>query len=388
MKNTENSTNKTKGKVLVGLSGGLDSTVSAMLLQQQGYEVIGVHFQLWHDDKTEELEKNLPENKCCSLRDLMLARTVAKKLHIPFYVFDFRKRFKADVVEKFLKDFKKGLTPNPCVECNRSIKFGFFLEKMLELGCDYVATGHYIKKVYNEKKGEYEVFAGKDAFKDQTYFLYTLNQKKLKHVLFPMAEYTKDEIRELARKNGFEEFAKKRESQGVCFYAEKSHLPFLKRHIPEAFIPGKIRDIHIQNPEISGKNEINTDDYNVVGEHAGILHFTKGQRARLSGLENPKYVHSIDVEKNVVWVCDNEDLFSDEVSLHTVVSVSSEISEGEVLVKIRHGGEMLPAQFEYIDRAKKTGKIKFSQKIRSITSGQSAVIYSPKGLLLGGGLMN
>ena len=372
---------KSKGKVLVGLSGGLDSTVSALLLQQQGYEVVGVHFQLWHDDKTEALEKNLPENKCCSLRDLMLARTVAKKLDIPFYVFDFRKRFKQEVVDKFLRDFKKGLTPNPCVECNRSIKFGFFLEKMRELGCDFVATGHYIQKIFNAEKNRYEVLAGKDKYKDQTYFLYTLNQKKLKHILFPMAEYTKDEIREIARNNNFEEFAKKRESQGVCFYAEKSHLPFLKRHIPEAFEKGKIRDKN------SGE---------IVGEHDGILNFTKGQRARLSGLENPKYVYSIDVKKNIVWVCDNEDLFSTEVNIHTVVSVFSEISDSEVLVKIRHGGDMLPAKFEYTDKnpeiseknkTRKTEKLVFSQKIRSITSGQSAVIYSKKGVLLGGGLM-
>ncbi len=364
-----------KKKVLVGLSGGLDSTISALLLKEQGYDVIGVHFQLWHDDKTDENEKNLPENKCCSMRDLMLARTVAKQLDIPFYVFDFRDRFFSEVVQKFVENFKHGLTPNPCVECNRSIKFGYFLEKMMELGCDFVATGHYIQKNFNTEKNRYEVLAGKDKHKDQTYFLYTLNQKKLAHILFPMAEYTKDEIREIARKKGFETFAEKRESQGVCFYAEKSHIPFLKRHIPEAFVKGEIKDIHSKK---------------VVGEHDGVLNFTKGQRARLGGYAEPRYVVKIDTTENIVWIGGNEDLYSDEAEIFQISQVFPEISlpeNTEISVKIRHGGEMLPAQFVYTDREKKEGKLQFSQKIRSITSGQSAVIYDHDGWLLGGGIM-
>jgi tRNA-specific 2-thiouridylase len=371
---------KNKKKVLVGLSGGLDSTISALLLQEQGYEVIGVHFQLWHDDKAEKTEKTLPENKCCSMRDLMLARTVAKQLNIPFFVFDFRQRFFREVVEKFLQDFSKGLTPNPCVECNRSIKFGYFLEKMQELGCDFVATGHYVQKIFNPEKKRYEVLAGKDKYKDQTYFLYTLTQKKLAHTLFPMAEFTKDEVREIARKKGFASFAEKRESQGVCFYAEGSHLPFLHRHIPQAFISGDILDIATKHEKVP----------QVLGEHAGVLNFTKGQRARLSGLANPKYVVDIDVSTNEVWVGGNDDLFSDTAEIITISRVfdtTEELEAEKILVKIRHGGDFLPAKFTYKTPEKNSGTIFFTEKIRSITPGQSAVIYSKEGALLGGGIL-
>lgn len=375
-----------KKKVLVGLSGGLDSTISALLLQEQGYEVIGVHFQLWHDDKREDSEKNLPENKCCSVRDLMLARTVAKKLNIPFYVFDFRKRFFSEVVEGFLENFKQGITPNPCVECNRSIKFGYFLEKMLELKCDFVATGHYLKNTFNAEKQRFEIFSGKDIHKDQTYFLYTLNQKKLKHVLFPMAEFTKDEIREIARNKGFETFAEKRESQGVCFYAEKSHIPFLKRHIPEAFQKGKFIDLHTQKE---------------LGEHDGVLNFTKGQRARLGGFETPRYVVGIDTKQNTVLVGENDDLFSQSVEVNRLVSVfehpeffsKNASDEYPLQVKIRHGGVFLPARFvlkkgdEEKKLSEQRGTLFFSKQVRSITAGQSAVFYSKEGLLLGGGIM-
>lgn len=359
-----------KGKVLVGLSGGLDSTMSAYLLQQQGYEVIGVHFQLWTDDKAEKFSKNLPENKCCSLRDLMLARTVAKKLDIPFYVFDFRDRFKRDVVDNFLEKFKTGITPNPCVECNRNIKFGYFLEKMKDLGCDFVATGHYIKKQWNNETKSWEVLSGKDTHKDQTYFLYTLNQKKLNHCLFPMAEYEKEEVRTLAQENGFQEFAKKRESQGVCFYAEASHLPFLKRQIPEAFQPGDI---------------IEKSSQKKVGEHQGILHFTKGQRARVGGMITPKYVIETDIQNNTVIIGDNTDLYSTTINLTKLSWTNTSLSDhSPVYVKIRHGGEMLPAT---LHSQKEKFSLQFHEPVRSLTPGQSAVFYSKNGVLLGGGIM-
>ena len=208
------------------MSGGLDSTIAAFLLQKAGYDVIGVHLKLWSDDKAPEMQKNLPENKCCSIRDLMLARGAAKKMDIPFYVFDFREKFKKAVVDDFLERFALGLTPNPCIECNRQVKFGFFLEKMKELGAEYVATGHYCRNEWNAGKKRWEFRRSNDDRKDQSYFLYTLDQKKLPHVLFPVGHLNKDQVREIARQNGFEEFAVKKESQGVCFFPEANHHSF------------------------------------------------------------------------------------------------------------------------------------------------------------------
>lgn len=358
-------------KVLVGLSGGLDSTMSAWLLQQQGYDVIGVHFQLWHDDKAEKFSKNLPENKCCSLRDLMLARTVAKKLNIPFFVFDFRDRFKKEVVDDFIIRFKAGVTPNPCVECNRNIKFGFFLEKMKELGCDYIATGHYVKNEWNEEKKRWELSSGKDAHKDQTYFLYTLTQERLSHCLFPMADYNKDEIRLLAKEHGFETFAEKRESQGVCFYAEASHIPFLERQIPEAFQTGDIIDIETNKK---------------IGTHNGILHYTKGQRARVGGLLIPKYVIKTDTQNNTVYIGPNDFLWSSEICIHTLSwTMECPQENKKIRVKIRHGGQNIFASFHKTEENKAT--LLLDEKIRSITPGQSAVLYNTNGICLGGGII-
>lgn len=359
-----------KKRVLVGLSGGLDSTISALLLKEQGYDVIGVHLKLWSDDKAPDMQKNLPENKCCSVRDLMLARTAAKKMKIPFYIFDFRARFKAQVVDDFLKRFAIGITPNPCVECNRNIKFGFFLEKMKELGCDYVATGHYCKNEWNEKRKRWEFRRGDDGMKDQSYFLYTLTQPKLAHALFPVGNMNKDEVRRIALENEFEEFAQKRESQGVCFFPEASHLPFLERHLPS--------QLFAKGPIVLKKTG------ETVGEHNGLLRYTVGQRARIGGIVRPLYVLANDMDTNTLFVGENEELFVTQMHLTQVTWTMDEVPDGsEIEIRVRHGGK--PQKVKILGTGQQR-TIEFSEPIRAITPGQSAV-FSDGDLVLGGGII-
>ncbi|MBI5414714.1 tRNA 2-thiouridine(34) synthase MnmA [Candidatus Peregrinibacteria bacterium] len=357
-------------RVLVGLSGGLDSTISALLLTREGYDVIGIHLKLWTDDKAPSLTKNLPENKCCSVRDLMLARGVAKKLNMPFYVIDFREKFKKAVVDEFLEGFNMGITPNPCVECNRTVKFGFFLEKMKDLSADFVATGHYSRNEWNPKRKMWELMRGCDDTKDQSYFLYNLSQEKLAHVLFPLGNFTKQKVREIARKNGFQEFVEKRESQGVCFYPETQYFPFLERHLPKSlFQKGSI---------VLKKNGQH------IGEHEGLPRYTVGQRAKVGGMICPLYVLGSDLSKNILYVGENEELFVDELHLKKVSFIGEELEEGSPIeIRIRHGGKP--------ERAHIFGKnderlIKFDKKIRAITPGQSAV-FSRGELILGGGVI-
>ena len=189
-----------KAKVLVGMSGGVDSSVTACILKEQGYNVVGIHLRFWTDPTifSEQEKHKFPQNKCCTLEGLAKTRRIAHKLDIPFYVLNFEDAFKDEVVDYFIEGYESGITPNPCIECNRNVKFGLFLKKMHELGADYVATGHYARVINNN--GNYELHRAKDITKDQSYFLYTLTQEKLKHVLFPIGEYTKKEVRRNGQK--------------------------------------------------------------------------------------------------------------------------------------------------------------------------------------------
>ncbi len=360
----------TKGRVLVGLSGGLDSTVAALLLQREGYDVIGVHLKLWSDNKAPDMQKNLPENKCCSVRDLMLARTAAKKMNIPFYVFDFRDCFKREVVDEFLERFKMGITPNPCVECNRNIKFGYFLKKMKELGADYVATGHYCQNTWNAKTKKWEFRRGNDGWKDQSYFLYTLTQDKLAHALFPVGHLDKDKVRTIALENGFEEFAVKKESQGVCFFPEANHIPFLMRHLPETLFQ--------KGPLIIKKTN------EKVGEHEGLLKYTIGQRARVGGFEHPMYVLSNDLNTNTVFIGDDAELLTSTLSLKQVTwTMDDPGNNAEIEIRVRHGGK--PQKVRVLGKGDER-RVEFFEPIRAITPGQSAV-FSDGDLCLGGGII-
>ncbi|MBU1445923.1 tRNA 2-thiouridine(34) synthase MnmA, partial [Patescibacteria group bacterium] len=224
---------KKKGKVLVAMSGGVDSSVVAALLKKDGYECIGVYMNFWTDPTAFEANQlaQFPQNKCCSLESANMARRIAGELDMPFYILNASEKFKKKVVDDFVDTYAVCQTPNPCVQCNKHIKFGFLLDRMKQLGADFVATGHFARVKKKKKKGKnvWELYMGKDEVKDQSYFLYTLTQEKLKHVLFPVGAMTKKKVKKLAEKFGFHEVAKKRESQGICFFPDKKHSDFLKR---------------------------------------------------------------------------------------------------------------------------------------------------------------
>ncbi len=338
-----------KPKVLVGLSGGVDSSVAALLLKRRGFDVVGGYMNLEAED-----------NRCCSLESRNMAKAVADILHIPFYSFDMRKEFRKRIVSKFANQYKKNITPNPCVDCNKEIKFGLFLDKALALDFDYVATGHYIRK--DEKNGINRILKGKDSKKDQSYFLWRLNQNQLDRILFPLGDYTKDRTRKLAKKYNLPTFNAK-ESQEVCF-VKNTVTEFLKERLGER--KGKIIDL----------------DGNELGMHQGIYFYTIGQRKGLGLSGGPYFVVDKNIKKNTLIVSTNEsDLLSKEVSLAQVNWVSGKEPEFPIRVgvKIRYGHR--PALAEITK-----DKIIFDKAQKAVTPGQSAVFY--KGIeVLGGGII-
>ncbi len=361
-----------KKKVLVGMSGGVDSSVTAALLQKQGYDVVGVYMNLWADPTVFDLEdrKKFPQNKCCSIGSLMAARSICQQLGIPFYSINFEDAFKDNVVEFFLEGFRQGETPNPCVRCNKTVKFGLLFKKMEELGCDYLATGHYAK-LLTDKDGTVHLHRGSDAAKDQTYFLYNLTQDKLKKVLFPLGDYDKPKVKKMATKFGLKKLETQKESQGVCFYPEKTYFEFLKRYLKPGtdFKPGKIQ----------------TKDGEVVGEHQGLPFYTMGQRKGIGIGGGPAlYVNKVDNLKNTLIVGNEDDLYSKEVELRDINFLSTPPDEEELLqVKVRSQGLLSNA---WLKRRGQNYFIEFQKPERAIMAGQSLVMYRGTELI-GGGIM-
>lgn len=362
-----------KAKVLVGMSGGLDSSVAAALLIEQGYECIGVYLNLWADPTTFDLDdkKKFPQNKCCSIESLMFARSICQKLGIPFYSVNLEKTFKTNVVDYFLEEHKSGETPNPCVRCNKTIKFGAFFEKMKELGCDYLATGHYAKLI--EKNGKISLHRGEDNTKDQTYFLYNLSQKKLNRLKFPIGNYNKDEVRELAKKFGLTELEGKKESQGVCFYPEKTYFPFLERYLK------KEKDF------TSG--EIQTKDGKKIGDHKGLPFYTVGQRKGIGIGGGPAlYVNKLKKISNVVIVGTEDDLFSNTVEIRETnfLNGTAPSKDENFQIRIRNHGKLADGTVSH--KKNDIYSVKFKNPQRAIMAGQSLVFYRDTELV-GGGIM-
>lgn len=355
-------------KILAALSGGVDSAVAAALLAHAGHEVIGIHLQFWTDDFRPGIEAKLPENKCCSLAGVLAARTVCEQLGLPFYVLNFREQFRKNVVEDFLAAYAAGVTPNPCVTCNRQIKFGYLLQKMRELGAEAVATGHYasVAKV----DATYELHRPADAAKDQTYFLHHLGQDKLKHILFPLGKLLKNEVRELAEKYGLPHTSGQKESTGVCFFPEAGPQAFLARRLPaDLFAPGPIR----------------THDGKIIGTHAGLPRYTIGQRrgVELGGLTEPYFVTGFDRANNTLLVGPESELATTTLhatALHFVAGTPP-AAEFTAEVTIRYRGTPTPATVRVQDNH---ATVIFDKPVRAVTPGQAVVFYRGTQVLGGG----
>lgn len=358
------------------MSGGVDSSVTAALLKEEGYECIGMHLKMW-EDRAEQSEAP-SKNKCCNLNGVEDARWVCQKLGIPFYVMNVEAEFKQHVVDYFLASYAKGETPNPCVECNRHIKFGLLLERAAELNADFVASGHYAKVSQNVKTGENELRMADDREKDQTYFLYTLTQERLARVMFPLGSFRKFQTYELAEKYGLMRVTEKQESQGLCFFAEGNPKYFLMRYLERKhFVPGPIVDL-------SGRE---------LGTHRGLPLYTIGQRHGLGigGIAGEPegeawYVSIIDRKHNRLVVGRKEDVLQKSLICSQVSFIDGKMptEKMEIEIRIRHRGRLIPAELEIkSSKAFVTSKLPLS----AVSSGQSAVFYNGE-KLIGGGIIN
>lgn len=353
-----------KKKVVVGMSGGVDSSVAALLLKEQGYEVIGVTMQIWQDEDSCSIEDN---GGCCGLSAVEDARRIADQLEIPYYVMNFKQEFQDNVIDYFAQEYLQGRTPNPCIACNRYVKWESLLDRSLKIGADYIATGHYarIDKLDN---GRYTIRMSATARKDQTYALYNLSQEQLAKTLMPVGEYTKDEIRVLAEKIDLK-IANKPDSQEICFVPDDDYGRFLEEEVGHPIPKGNFVDL----------------DGNVVGQHKGIVHYTIGQRKGLGlSMGKPVFVVEIRPETNEVVVGDNSDVFGTKVIADRLNFMSIEKLDGEmeVMGKIRYSHKAAPCKIKMI--GEDTLECNFVDPQRAITPGQAIVFYDGD-YVVGGG---
>jgi tRNA-specific 2-thiouridylase len=352
-----------KKKVVVGMSGGVDSSVAAYLLQQQGYDVIGMTMQIWQDDAPED-----KDGGCCGLSAVDDARRVCQKLGIPHYVMNFKQDFKTHVIDYFIEAYRKGETPNPCIACNRYVKWESMLTKALQIGAHYIATGHYARIDYDEKTGRYSLTNAKTLAKDQTYALYNLTQYQLAHTLMPLGDYTKEEVRAIAKELGLG-VATKPDSQEICFVPDDDYPRFIEETLGEKLPTGNF----INN---RGK---------VIGQHKGITHYTIGQRKGLGlSLGRPVFVSKINPQTHEITVGDNEDLFT-----HTVYANQLNFMPFDDLTspmtlsgKVRYSAKPATCLVEKIDS--ETIKCTFEEAQRAITPGQALVLYDGEKVIGGG----
>lgn len=358
--------NQSKKKtVFVGMSGGVDSSVVAGLMKEQGHDVVGVTmcFNITHP--------NSKKPSCCGVDGIEDARRAAQVLGIPHYIFNFAEDINHHIIDNFTSEYLNGRTPNPCVQCNRHLKFGSLFDKVRGLGADYLATGHYAKIKFNAARECFELKKGDDQFKDQSYFLYSIKKETLPHIFFPLGDMTKFQVRDLARKYGLAN-AEKPGSQDICFIPETGYKKFIEDRVgKEAMIQGPFKD----------------EEGNIVGTHKGVAYYTIGQRDGLGiALGRPMYVYKIDKETNTVYVGNETRLLSKGLVADQInfVSAASPTEKIDIKVKIRYNSPEVEAQLT----PNTDGKVQvvFKTPQRSVTPGQSVVFYRDD-VVIGGGII-
>ena len=344
-------------RILVAMSGGVDSSVVAALLKEQGHEVIGVTMKLW-----EGPEGEMPETGCCTASDSEDARKVASKLDIPYYVLDYTESFSKNVVDNFIDMYAQGLTPNPCVECNRSVKFDHFLNQAKKLNCEKVATGHYAKIIKNENF--YELHKADYLDKDQSYVLHMLKSKDLENILFPLGEITKPEVRQIAARLGLKT-AFKKDSQDICFVGKKDYRSFVEKRI-----------------DLTSAGEIFDVNGTKVGNHNGIHEFTVGQRKGLPGGQaTPRYVTKINVQNKNVIIGEQKDLLVESFIIEDV-SIVKDIEYDNLTVQTRYNSEDLKCKINKISDNELL--VELLEPASSIAPGQFGVLFSGTKVIGGG----
>lgn len=353
-----------KKTVALGMSGGVDSSVSALLLKEQGYDVIGVTMNLLPD------EDLYMEKKCSFKQSIDDAKSVADQLGIKHYVIDLKNEFNSKVVESFVREYSLGYTPNPCVTCNKYIKFDALIREIKKLGADFVATGHYAKSSYDENSKRFNLGKAKDAKKDQTYFLYNITQEALRDTLFPLADLTKEEVRDIGKKFDIVTYGKK-DSEEICFIKNDDHGQFIKDRNPELIKEGNFID----------------EDGNVLGRHKGIIYYTLGQRKGLGiALGKRVFVSKINVKTGEVTLSNEDKLYKKyiEVVDYNLISIEDIVEPIIVNTKIRHGVNEYRAKV-----SKKDDRLlfEFEEPVRAPSKGQSAVMYDGD-IIIGGGIID
>jgi tRNA-specific 2-thiouridylase len=368
-----------KTRVVVGMSGGVDSSVAAALLKEQGYDVVGIMLRLWSEpalDQDDGVEQ-VVENKCCSLESMADARRVSAQLDIPFYVVNVEEPFQRTIVDYFYDEYAAGRTPNPCLRCNRHIRFTLLLERALALGADYLATGHYVRIDNDPRTGRRRLRRGLSDEKDQSYVLHVLTQDRLRHALFPLGEYTKPQVRAMAAQRGLS-VAAKAESQEICFVAANDYRGFMRRY---AGATGRALPLAGPILDTSGRQ---------LGEHQGLAYYTIGQRKGLGvSAREPLHVLHLDAARNAVVVGPAEALerHTFTVTQTTYTSGDEPDAPFEAEVKVRYKAQPQPATVTPLPGGR--AEIRLSQPQRAITPGQAAVFYggATGDEVLGGGII-